>query len=124
MWVFILIPNLIWLICIFYVLYQDKIESDKKILYLLILNLIFIFSDLVLGNEFINDMSIEIVTLIIEFIQLFLITYWVNKKKITSVFTFQYKQSNNLLKKGFNNGVFGLIICLVLIGLMYFLLVV
>lgn len=124
MWIFILLPNLVWMICIFYVLYQDKIENDKKILYLLILNLIFMFLDLTLGKEFINDESIEIVTLVIEFIELFLIAFWLNKRKITSIFLTENSQKTKGQQNTFKFGLLGLGICILFIVLIYFFVIV
>lgn len=124
MWIFILLPNLVWMICIFYVLYQDKIENDKKILYLLILNLIFMFLDLTLGKEFINDESIEIVTLVIEFIELFLIAFWLNKRKITSIFLTENSQKTKGQQNTFKFGLLGLEICILFIVLIYFFVIV
>ncbi|WP_028042330.1 hypothetical protein [Candidatus Stoquefichus massiliensis] len=119
-----MLPNLVWMICIFYVLYQDKIENDKKILYLLILNLIFMFSDLTLGKEFINDESIEIVTLVIEFIELFLIAFWLNKRKITSIFLTENSQKTKGQQNAFKFGLLGLGICMLFIVLIYFFVIV
>lgn len=118
MWIFILIPNIIWMICIFYVLYQDKIDVNKKILYLLIFNLIFMFSDFILGKEFITDDSVDFIPPIVEFIQLFIIAYWLNKQKNISVLGNQNTQNKNLIY-----GFLGLVISVILIGLIYFLII-
>lgn len=81
MWIMVLIPNLLWVLGIFAVLAYDKFELKKKILYILILNFIFMFSDVSLGKEFLNDESIEYTTMIIEIIQIGIIAFWVNKMK-------------------------------------------
>ncbi len=69
MWLFVFIPHLIWVMCIFYVLYQDKIKDDRKILYLLLFHF-FWFADTFLGSEYLNEEAIEIVSMVIDFIEI------------------------------------------------------
>lgn len=85
-YLFFLGPNLIWTICIFLILKNDKIKLEKKIMYLLVCNVLFMFLDTTISKELLDETVIDISSYIVEILQIGLCVYWGKKKKITNLF--------------------------------------
>ena len=85
-YLFFLGPNLLWTGCIFYILKKDKIKPVKKILYLLICNILFMFADTTLGKDLLNDTVVDVTSFIVEFLQIVLCAYWAKKNNIVNIF--------------------------------------
>ncbi len=116
MWLFVFIPNLIWVMCIFYVLYQDKIKDDRKILYLLLFHLFFAFADTFFGSEYLNEEAIEIVSMVIDFMFIGLVVYWINKRKLVLWLSDRdILKTDSQTKNGLYIGIIGFLFCIVLI---------
>ena len=86
-YLFFLGPNFIWTLCIFLVLKNDKIKLEKKIMYLLILNVLFMFLDTTISKALFDETVVDISSYIIEILQIGLCVYWGKKKGITNLFS-------------------------------------
>lgn len=85
-YLFFLGPNLIWTLCIFLILKNDKNKIRKKDYVFAYFKCVIYVLDTTINKELFDETVVDISSYIIEILQIGLCVYWGKKKGITNLF--------------------------------------
>lgn len=113
MWIISIVPNIFWMISIACLIHNQKIDGNKKIFYMLVLQFIFLPMCMIGNSVLLDEESVETATTIIDLMTLLVVAYYGYEYK------HEFKTDANKYHK---YAIVGLIACFVIIVFIFFIL--